>query len=152
VLIGCGGERDGAAEMIKKLGGSVAGVALAMLILLAVERLDSALYPLSAGLDARDPGDVAQLIMSMPFVAKLIVVFGWLAGSFAGAWIALRITDWRWSAWVVAAVILTGGIANIVQIPHPLWMQICAVIVPLAGARAAIGVHRKPYPGEPLLG
>ncbi len=36
---------------------------------------------------------------------------------------------------IIAGLILLGGIANIMMIPHPLWMQIAAVAAPLlAGA------------------
>jgi hypothetical protein len=38
-----------------------------------------------------------------------------------------------WAGWIIAGLILLGGVANIMMIPHPLWMQIAAVVAPLLG-------------------
>ncbi|MEO5865600.1 MAG: hypothetical protein ABIS14_02445 [Sphingomonas sp.] len=124
----------------------------ATLIILAVEILSEWLYPLVTDLDADDPAVMAALIAAMPVPAKLLVVFGWFAGTFGGAWLALRVCDWRPAAWLVVGATIAGGIVNLFQFPHPLWMQTATIVAPLAGGWLALRLHRKPYPGEPLLG
>ena len=49
----------------------------------------------------------------------------------------------RFPGWVIAGLILLGGVANLMMIPHPLWMQIGAIAAPLLGgwivARLPVG-------------
>jgi hypothetical protein len=136
---------------MRKFLGIVAGAIAAMLIVAAFEALASFLYPLPE-VDSDDYATLAGVIANMPILAKLLVVAGWLLGPLGGAWLALRISDWRWSGWIATAIVLAGSIANIVVLPHPLWMEACAIAFPLLGGWIGIRLHPKPYPGEPLLG
>jgi MFS family permease len=137
--------------LLRKILGIVAGVVVATLIVTAFEWVTTTLYPIPE-VDSDDYATLASVMTNMPMIAKLLVVAGWLAGAAGGAWLALRISDWRWAAWIVAAIMLAGSIANIVALPHPLWMQACALLFPVLGGWIGIKLHRKPYPGEALLG
>ncbi|CAN5821243.1 hypothetical protein BH11PSE6_BH11PSE6_00650 [soil metagenome] len=136
---------------MRKILSMVLGAGAAMLVVAAFDALASYLYPLPV-LESGDPDALAAVVAGMPLTAKWFVVAGWLAGALAGAWLALRISDWRPTGWIVTVVVLAGSIANIAMLPHPLWMQLCAVLLPVLGGAAGIWLHRKPYPGEPLLG
>ena len=138
--------------MIRKILGVVAGLAAAFIIILLVEGADEWLYPVPDDLDASDAVAMGAYVFAMPLPAKLVVVFGWFVGTFGGAWLCLRINDWRWGAWIIVALTVAGGIAEIVQFGHPIWMQLGAVGAPLLGGWLGLRLHRKPYPGEPLLG
>lgn len=138
--------------MIRTIAGTIAGIAAAILIILGVEALSDWLYPMALTVDSDDPAAIAALIAGMPLPAKLLVVGGWFAGAFGGAWLALRITDRRWAGWIAAAFVAAGGIVILVEMPHPLWMQAMALVAPFAGGWLARRLHRAPYPGEPLLG
>lgn len=131
--------------------GIVLGTAAALGILIALESLAHFLYPTPA-FDTLDRADLAAQMAAIPLPAKGLVAFGWFAAAFGGAWLALRVCDWRWAGWIVAALLVAGNIANLLALPHPLWMQACAILLPLLGAALAKRAHRKPYRGEPLLG
>jgi hypothetical protein len=145
---------------MRKVLGIVAGVTAAFLLIALLETIGTTISPLPAGLESMESADSAALAAAMaeiPLPAKLLVVAGWLVGAFGGAWLALRISDWRWSGWIVAALVIAAlviatRLANIALPPHPFWMQACALAMPLAGGWLAARLHRKPYPGEPLLG
>lgn len=137
---------------MRKFFGIVAGLVVAMAIVFIIEMISAALFPMPMELASADPETLARIIAGMPLAAKLLVAGGWLLGPLGGAWLALRISDWRWAGWIVALVVLAGSIANIIQLPHPLWMQICAVALPPLGGWLAQRLHSKPYAGEPLLG
>jgi len=137
---------------MRRLFGTLAGIAVAILIMIAIEYGDGQLYPLPDDVDLDDPVQLAAIIPGMPLPAKLIVVSAWFLAAFGGAWIALRITDWRWSGVVVMLFVIAGGVINFVELPHPVWMQACAVLLPVLGAWAAARLHVRPYPGEPLIG
>ena len=140
---------------MRKVLGVGAGVIAAFLLIALLETIGTTLYPLPAELESMESADsaaIAAAIAEIPLPAKMLVVIGWLVGTLGGAWLALRISNWRWSGWIVAALVIAAGFVNIALLPHPFWMQICAVAMPLAGGWLAARFHRKPYPGEPLLG
>ncbi|MDO7843881.1 hypothetical protein [Sphingomonas immobilis] len=130
------------------------GAIAAFLIIMAVEWVDAWFYPLpglAEGSDT-DADAAATIIATMPLPAKIIVVLGWLLGALGGAWMALRISDRQWTGWVIVAVVIAGGVTNLFALPHPLWMQACTFLMPIAGGAIATRWHRKYYPGEALLG
>jgi hypothetical protein len=126
-------------------------IILGVLVALLIVWIAGYLYPVPE-LESDDPAALAAIVGSMSVTAKLLVAGGWFVGSLAGAWLALRISDWRAAAWIVAVAVLVDSVVNILSLPHPFWMQACAVILPLLGGAFGIRAHHKPYPGEPLLG
>ena len=119
--------------MLRTILGIVAGVVVAFVVLMGLEMAGHAAMPPPAGLDPADPEDLKQMVASASTAAKAWVVFAWFAAAVAGGWVARRLTRASWAGWVIAGLIVVGGIANIMMIPHPLWMQIAAVVAPLLG-------------------
>ena len=140
------------ARVMRRILGIVLGAAAAIAIMLALEAIAHTLYPVDTDVESATSATLADVMSAVPLPARIIVVLGWFLAAFAGAWLALRICDWRPAGWIVAALILAGGIANLLALPHPLWMQVAAIVAPLAGGWLAQRVHHKPYRGEPLLG
>ena len=119
--------------MLRTILGIVAGVVVAFVVLMGLEMAGHAAMPPPAGLDPADPEDLKQMVASASTAAKAWVVFAWFAAAVAGGWLARRLSRASWAGWVIAGLIVVGGIANIMMIPHPLWMLIAAVAVPLLG-------------------
>ena len=119
--------------MLRTILGIVAGVVVAFVVLMGLEMAGHAAMPPPAGLDPADPEDLKQMVASASTAAKAWVVFAWFAAVVAGGWVARRLSRASWAGWVIAGLIVVGGIANIMMIPHPLWMQIAAVVAPLLG-------------------
>ena len=136
---------------MKKFVAVVVGIAGAFLLVATSDWIGSWLFPID-NVNSADPGMLADYIAEMPIAAKMIIAGGWLIAPLAGAWLALRIADWLPGGWIVATVFLAAGLINQFVLPHPLSMQIGAVVLPLIGGWLAQRLHRKPYPGEPLLG
>ena len=62
--------------------------------------------------------------------------------AFAGGWVAARIARHRMAAaLIIGVLVLAGVIANNAMIPHPLWMTVAGIVLPLPlawlAARAA---------------
>ena len=136
---------------MKKFVAVVVGIAVAFLLVATSDWIGSWLFPID-NVNSADLGMLADYIAEMPNAAKMIIAGGWLIAPLAGAWLALRIADWLPGGWIVATVFLAAGLMNQFVLPHPLSMQIGAVVLPLIGGWLAQRLHRKPYPGEPLLG
>ena len=107
--------------MIRKILAIVAGLVAAFLIILLVEGVDERLYPVPADLDTTDAAALGAYVFAMPLAAKLLVVAGWLLGALGGVWLCLRISDRRWTGWIIVLLLIAGGVANMIQFGHPLW-------------------------------
>ncbi len=115
----------------------IAGMIVAVAVVAGIEALSHTMFPPPPGTDLSDPAQMAALMDNIPLVAKIAVMIAWFLGPLAGGIVAVRIARKAWPAWVVAALIVYGGIYTIVQIPHPLWMQAGAVLLPALAARLA---------------
>lgn len=128
---------------MQKLLGTSAGIATAILTILLIEAIGARFFPIPDGFETGDAASLSTMVSAMPLGAKLVVTSGWLLGAFAGGYTAFRLAKWDAAGWIVAMCVAAGGIANIVSIPHPLWMQVSAVSLPFIGALFAFGLYRR---------
>lgn len=136
---------------MRKTAAVLLGIFISFAMLSAFDVLAGSLFTLP-DIETADRATLAAAIAGIPLSAKTIVAGSWLLAALAGAWLALRIADWKAGGWIVTAVFLAANIYNQLMLPHPLWMQIASVAFPLLGGWFGQRLHRKPYPGEPLLG
>lgn len=138
--------------MMRRFMGLLLGLAAALVLTAGSDALAHALYPFFENFETLDTAELAAAMAVVPFPAKAIIVAGWLLAGFAGSWLALRVADRVWTGWVIVALVVLSGISNLIAIPHPLWMQVGAIALPVLGGWLAQRIHHKPYKGEPLLG
>ena len=114
----------------------LAGVVVAWLTIMLCEFGSAALSPPPVGLDLTDPAQIALFIESAPPSAMLLVVAGGTFGALIGGWLAARISRRhpRPAALVVGALVVAAVILNASLIPHPLWMTVTGVLLPLPAA------------------
>ncbi len=62
----------------------VAGFVVASIVMMAFEFTNSLFFPLPSDLDWMDTAAVQALTASLPWTAYILVLLGWIAGSFAG--------------------------------------------------------------------
>lgn len=134
-------------SFIRSILAIVAGVIVAGLFIVGIETIGQRLYPPPPGLDVKNPEALREMVRAMPLAAIGSVLLAWVVGALAGAWVAAGIAmQWRIGhAGVIGAVVLAGAVANMLMIPHPVWMWAGAlVLIPLAafvGARWATRVR-----------
>lgn len=114
----------------------LAGVVCAWLVIMACEFAGARLHPPPAGLDLRDPQQLAAFIAAAPAAAMALVLAGWTLGALLGGWVAAKLSrrHRRGAALAVGAVVLAGVIANAFLIPHPTWFTALGVLLPLPAA------------------
>ncbi|HET8818799.1 MAG TPA: hypothetical protein VFM73_04580 [Xanthomonadaceae bacterium] len=123
--------------------GVLAGLAAMIAVITLVQWGGAQLFPPPPGIDMRDPDALATVMAQMPLGALAFVVVAWLLGAFAGGWVAARISVQypRVAAAIVALAVVAGVVMMILAFPHPLWMTIAGLVLPvplaLAGARLA---------------
>jgi hypothetical protein len=123
--------------MLRIIVGIALGTLTAFVVLFLIELLGHMAYPLPDDLDLRNPEASGQVVAAIPLPAKLVVILAWIAGTLVGGVVAKRICRRWWAAWPVAGLVACAAIVNVMMIPHPVWMQISAVLAPLLGALAA---------------
>lgn len=125
--------------------GILAGLVVAWLTMSACEFASLYLHRPPVGMDLRDPQALAVHIAAAPASAMLVVVAGWTLAALLGGWVAARIARHRrTAALVIGALVVLGVVANNMMIPHPLWMTIAGVLLPIPAAwLAARGLARK---------
>ena len=136
---------------MRKTAAALLGIFIAFTIVSLFDVLAASLFTMP-DIESADRTVLAAAIAAIPLSAKAIIASSWLLAPLGGAWAALRIADWGPGGWIVTAVFLAANVANQAMLPHPLWMQVAAVVLPLAGGWLGQRLHRKPYPGEALLG
>lgn len=126
--------------MARRILGTVAGIVVAMLVVAAMDFVSRMLVP-EAATHAAPAGDFA----AVPTTAKIVMACGWFLAPLLGGLLAVRITHWPVSGWIIAGLILAACVYNGFTIPGvPLWMQIIGVLAPLA---AGVIVQRVSKPG-----
>lgn len=119
---------------MKLVLGVVAGVVVAFACVLAIEMLGHRLYPPPPGTDFTDPAQVARLMEIVPPAALAFVVGAWFVGALAGAWVANAVAKRGLAGWIVALVVIAGGVYTMLTIPHPAWMWAAGIALPLIAA------------------
>lgn len=106
------------------------GIIVAVAIVWGVETLGHVVYSPPADLDFNDADAMRAYIETLPPGALAFVLFAWLLATFVGGWVAARIAKRRplLFAGIVGGVILAAAVANLLLIPHPLWLTIAALV------------------------
>lgn len=125
--------------MFRTVLGVLAGIATMWLATAAVEFLGHALFPPPAGLDPQNPDQLRIIIDTAPTGSLAMLVCAWVAGAFAGGWVAARIARHpRTAAAIVASVVIVGVAGMIVIVPdHPRWVSTLGLLLPVPVALVA---------------
>ena len=112
------------------------GVLLGSIIIFGADFLDQALFPLPPGVNPRDPSALKAAMAHIPVGAFVVVLIGWIIGTFSGALVAARIARrYKVRCGMLVGVLFWGaGIANMLEIPHPLWFWVVGVAIFLPAA------------------
>ena len=135
--------------MLRNVIAGIAGIATAVLIVFAIEKLGHTLYPPPADLDYSDADAIRMYYSQLPLLALLFPMIAWIVGTFVGTLLACYVgtASTLTFAGVVGTLMLAATISNLIVIPHPLWFSIIAVIG-VAGA-AWLAVQFAPDRGLP---
>ncbi len=112
--------------MVKRIIAVVAGIAIAMLVIMAFESAGSLLFK-TPDVDPRNPKTISDMMANMPLAAFIWLLLGHAVGVLAGGIMATFLSGRNnvQPALIVGGCITVGGIMNLIAIPyHPLWFMI----------------------------
>jgi hypothetical protein len=135
---------------VQKVFGTIAGIVTAFAIMVCVDLVAMTLHAPPAGMSP-GPEATARWLSGAPLAALLFIVAAWFLAAFGGGLIGRIAARWQTAAWVVAGVILISALAGAFRPPHPVWMQIAALVAPLLGgylaSRPRVAAPKDPAPG-----
>jgi hypothetical protein len=114
----------------------LAGVVAAVLVVVLVDTLVGSMYPLPEGTDLNDRASMRAAVAAMPASAFALLLGGWVVAAAVGAYLAARLArrSPALHGLIVAIFVLMATVANLADIPHPMWLWPAAIIlIPAAG-------------------
>lgn len=79
--------------------------------------------------DVYEPNSGEVLI---PMGSTIALVIGWFIGTFAGSWIAMRVSAGIGAGWIVAGSVIGAALYRAVTLADTWWIMALGVAVPLA--------------------
>lgn len=129
--------------MLRTVLGVVAGVVAGFGIVFAVEWLGHQIFPMPADMPT-DPEGMKAMIASLPVETLGAVVAAWTLGALGGALIANAVARRALAGWITVLLLIAATVANLVMFPHPAWMAICGIALPVVMAWLAQRIQRLP--------
>lgn len=129
--------------MIRLVAALVIGIVVAMASVQLVDMATAHLFAFPQNILELDRVAQAEAMAEVPFVGKLMMVMGWTLAALIGAAVAQALGRRAWAGWTVAGFVALGGFANVLMLPHPFWMQFCAVAGPVAGGWLAVSLGKQ---------
>jgi pimeloyl-ACP methyl ester carboxylesterase len=127
-------------KALRYIGGIIAGMIAAFALVASAEAVVHVLYPPPPGTNMDDFEQVKKFVAALPLTALVLVLAGWLIGTFVATWLAAKIARDPISAYIVGALLLAGGVFNAIKIPQPVWFSIVSFVIYIGatwvGARA----------------
>lgn len=133
--------------MLRKILAVVAGLFVAFCLIVVIELVSTLLHPMPEGLDPANAEQFQTHVATLPISAFLLVLTAWTLGTFAGGFVAAKIARSHALLFsgVVGAFVFAATVFTLLEIPHPLWVSITAVLaIPVAAFLAGRLARPKP--------
>ena len=78
----------------------------------------------------------------IPIGSTIALIVGWFIATFAGSWLAMRISGGTGAGWVVAGAVIGAALYTAIDFADSWWMMALGVAIPLAAvwlAQRAVG-------------
>ena len=138
--------------VVRSILAVIAGVIVFLAMIVFFDGMTGLIHPPPADINWQDREAVREHIETLPAAAFLLVLFGWESGAFFGgaicAWLAGRAHLVH--AGIIGCLVLVGTWHNIQELPHPPWMELAGITLPLPMSLLAgsLVMLRKPRKAE----
>jgi hypothetical protein len=138
---------------MRSIGAILAGLVVAMVLIVAIEVVTIGFHPFPDGADTTDHAVVEAHVEKFPHWVLAIAVAGWGITTFVSAWIATRLGAGRHLAHGVAIgmLLLAAAAFNMYMLPYPVWFEIANLIILPLSILAAVKLGREPQPHQPVV-
>ena len=135
--------------MVRNILSVIIGLVASFFVIAIVESIGHVMYPPPAEVNINNPDAMKAYISTAPPMVFIILITAYASGSFIGALVTsmVAINNKTRKAMTVGGILMGFGIYNIITIPHPLWVAVCAIFVfmPFAyfGGKLGIKISSK---------
>src|SRR5262249_58403095 len=118
-------------DTMRKISAVVLGALLALLVRFCTQLFFHAQFPSPPGADLHNPQQARAYFENIPTSSLIIVLVVWGIVTLVGAWFAGFIAKEKplFYAAFVGLLVLVATVINFIDIPHPSWFMISAVLV-----------------------
>ena len=113
---------------MKKLWAVLAGIAVAVIIVIIGDIISHKIYPLPAGLDFTDVDQIAAYMQVVPAGALICVIIGQVLALFIGGMVVIKMAKESKPLHIFSLVFILLSVMNLLMIPHPNWFAISSII------------------------
>lgn len=134
---------------LRRIGSVGLAVAVALIIVFAIETISAQVHPLPSDIDPTDTESLKRALEAgqIPLVKLGVVLAGWLLAAYSGGATAIRWSRWVPAVWVFAVIFTAIVYRNLTAFPHPEWMWIGGLggvpLFALGGGQQPLAVSRK---------
>lgn len=121
-------------SILRSIGAVIAGLVVAMILIIAVEGISAVFHPFPPDVDPADYEACKAHVANYPTWVLVVATLGWGATVFLSSWLATRLGTGRHPAHgiVVGSLLCLAAAANIVMLPYAVWFEVgCPVLLPL---------------------
>lgn len=120
--------------MFKNILSILLAFAVAFITMMTFEFVNSLFFPFPPGMNINDLTQVREFTQALPWNAYILVLLGWLTGSFLGGYSMRIYNPGKIILAIIVALLLSIlGIINFVMLTHPLWVMIVGVVFLFGG-------------------
>jgi len=114
-------------KIISVILGFIAGIALVYV----GDSVCMRLYTPPIGLNPLDQENVNSYVAATPIYVMVVMLFFWMLSSFFGGLVAALCNrpDWKTTSLITGGVLLAAAILNMINVHHPTWMVISAIVL-----------------------
>lgn len=117
--------------MFKHIGQILLGSIVALIIIYFVEDFGHIFFPLPKNFDSMNHEHMAKYIRRVPIEALSFPLISYTIGSFAGGIVANLLSKKMKISLLVGFVITFITFLMLLYIPHPIWFNVVALLLPL---------------------
>ena len=117
-------------SILRSVGSVVAGLAVALALVFAVELFGAIVHPFPPGVDPNDYEVCKAHVARCPTWVLAVAAVGWAGTVFVSAWLATRLGTARHPAHglVVGAILLALAGLNMAMLPYALWFPVVILV------------------------
>ncbi|WP_428629199.1 hypothetical protein [Sphingopyxis sp.] len=111
-------------DILRSAIATVIGIVVAFGLIWLAQYAGSEISPAEFDLDT---GEIL-----IPIGSTIALIVGWFVGTFAGGWLAMRISAGTGAGWIVAGSVIGAALYRAVTLADTWWIMVLGVAVPLA--------------------
>ena len=110
-------------DILRSAIAAVIGIAVAFGLIWLAQYAGNEISPAEYDLDS---GEIL-----IPIGSTIALIIGWFIGTFAGGWLAMRISAGTGAGWIVAGSVIGAALYRAVTLADTWWIMALGVVVPL---------------------